>query len=329
MSSPGIFEDLHDQMDSTPTDENVSKTSKKHKKWRPSIDVQLAQNYKHQQDLPPVKNGADPELPVDEVPSPVSEYVEILLDESLREEVEETRPPRDYVTGRMISNHGRSCLRCVEKGLRCTLNFVGKEAEPQCAACQRSKAPYCVRFQSLGGNGRGIPFNGPPWKNPNFVAGTPENSTAAHLPREQLEDILHEFYDGKQGYVLGNYVADRDVQNFALPSFNGVDLSLADRPENYETMDWRDVLPDWKNRSLRPRRADGMLEDEREKWKRKLAVARERSLLPSNPMEPEAEELRGMNISRMQVVTGGEDDISFLRALRRYKPRERHLSDCV
>ncbi|KAF2972089.1 hypothetical protein GQX73_g1432 [Xylaria multiplex] len=316
-------------MDLTPTDENVPKTSKKHKKSRPSIDVQLAQNYKHRQELPPVENGVDPELPVDEDLSPGSEYVEILLDESLRAEVEEARPPRDYVTGRIISNHGQSCLRCAEKGLRCTLGFVGKEAEPQCAACRRSKAQYCVRFQSLGGNGRGIPFNGPPWKNPNFVAGTPGNSEVAHLPREQLEDILHEFYDGKQGYVLGNYVADRDVENFVLPPFNGVDLPLVDRPKNYEAMGWRDVLPDWRNRSLRPRRTDGMLEDEHEKWKRKLSVVRERSLLPNYTIGSEAEELMRMNISRMQGVTGGEDDISFLRALRKYQPRERHLGDCV
>ncbi|TGJ81089.1 hypothetical protein E0Z10_g7680 [Xylaria hypoxylon] len=335
MASPEELQDLRGQRNSTSVDESISKISGKHAKSRPSVDVQIAQNYRSRQDLPPIKHCIDPELHIGEVPSPDVEYVEILPDESLRIdpyeqviEVEDSAPPRDYVTGRILSGHGR-CLRCMEKGLRCTLNFISKEIESQCAACRRSKVRYCVRFQSLGENSRGIPFNGPLWKNPNFVAGTMKDSTAAHLPREELEDILREFYDGNAGYVLGNYVAERDVRNYALPPFNGVDLSRANRPNNYETMDWKEVLPDWKNRSLRPRRTEGGMEGEREKLKKKLATARDRSLLSVNSMREGVEELNRRNVSRMQAVGGGEDDISFLRALRRYEPRERNLSDCV
>ncbi|KAI1429256.1 hypothetical protein F5Y12DRAFT_797525 [Xylaria sp. FL1777] len=326
--------------------ENYSKPLEKHRRARPSVDIQLAQNYKERQDLPPVKHGIDPELqggPEEKDPSGDLEYVKIVLDERLKidlqttqsrpdergAEVEDGGPPRDYVTGRMLSEHGRSCLRCTQKELRCTLNFVGKENEAQCAACRRSKAPHCVRFHPLGENSRGVPFYGPPWKNPNFVAGGPADRAATRLPSEQLEDILREFYEGRPSYVLGEYRAGSDVRSYVLPPFNGVDLPPADRPENYEEMDWRDVLPDWKNRSLRHAAGDSAAA-EREKQKKRLAIAREMSLLPPNPAGEEAEEVNRR--TRMQMgTTGGpqEDDISFLRVLRKYQPRERNLSDVV
>ncbi|KAI0419923.1 hypothetical protein F5X98DRAFT_372151 [Xylaria grammica] len=337
MASQEVLQNLHER-DSTSSHENVSRASWKHTKAPPPVDVELAQSYRDQQDLPPIKQDIiDPELHVGEALGSDVEYVEILLDKGLKApswlyehgiEAEGSGPPRDYITGRIISDHGRTCLRCTEKGLRCTLNFVGKEAEPQCAACRRSKEQYCVRFQSLGGNNRVIPFNGPPWKNPNFVAGSAEDSTAVRLPREQLENILHEFYDGNSGYVLGNYVAKRDVRNYALPPFNGVDLSPVDRPENYRNLDWKDILPDWKNQSLRPRQKEGEMENEREKEKKRLAMARDRSLLPIYIREG-VEELNKRNISEIQTMSVVEEEIDFLRALRRYQPREQHLSDCV
>ncbi|KAI3343466.1 hypothetical protein F4824DRAFT_507272 [Ustulina deusta] len=347
-SQAGLRElrDLNGERDSTPADENYSENLEKHRKARPSVDIKLAQNYRERQDLPPVGQGADPEhrRGPEDIPSPDLEYAEIVLDERLKIDLqtttrsrraeEETKAedgwqPRDYVTGRMLSEHGRSCLRCTEKELRCTLNFVGKETEPQCAACRRSKAAYCVRFHPLGENSRGIPFHGPLWKNPNFVAGGPADGTAVRLPGEQLEDILREFYDERPGYVMGNYVAAGDVRNYALPPFNGADLSPADRPGDYETMDWKDVLPDWKNRSLsRPHQTEEKNGwDEREKRKKRLAIARELSLLPPNPT---GEEVDWRKMARMQAGSSGDayaDEISFLRVLRRYRPRERNLSD--
>ncbi|KAI1752335.1 hypothetical protein F4782DRAFT_530588 [Xylaria castorea] len=337
------------ERDSIPTDRNVTKLTAVHKKARPSINVKLAQDYREQEDLPPIKQG-DPELRRvhENLPNPELEYVQVLIDEGLKtdqhslgdqpgSEVADEGPPRDHVTGRMLSEYGRSCQRCTEKGLRCTFNFVGKETEPQCAACRRSKVPYCVRFQPPREDKRSIPFNGPPWKNPNFVAGTAEDGTTADLPHRDLENLLREFYHGESGYVLGNYVAASDVSNYVLPPFNGVDLPLADRPENYETMDWKDVLPDWRNRSLRPRQGEGDEEDEREKQRRKLAMARDQSLMPANPTEEEdakeeAEEKKGRNILMTQVVGKSEnsdDEISFLRILRRYEPRDRNLDDVM
>ncbi|KAI3336425.1 hypothetical protein HD806DRAFT_542337 [Xylariaceae sp. AK1471] len=329
--------------------EDAPKRFEKHRKGRPSVDVGLAQNYKERQDLPPVAQGVDPELQGahEETSNRTEpEYVEILLHEEIKADqrtaqwqldkretkVREDEPPRDYVTGRILSEQGRSCLRCIEKGLRCTLNFVGKETEPRCAACRRSKAKHCVRFQPLGGGGRGIPFKGPPWKNPNFVAHT-EDGAAAGLSREELEDILREHYLERKGcYVLGNYITEDDVHNYALPPFNGVDVPLADRPENYKTMDWKDVLPVMQNQSLRPRQAEGKGgKDGREAQKKKLAVARNQLLWPASPTDKEeAGEVERRN--RLLMVGNGEtrdEELSFLRTLRRYEPREQNLSDVL
>ncbi|KAI0453306.1 hypothetical protein F5B21DRAFT_525989 [Xylaria acuta] len=331
----------HCERYSIPIDENVSKLTAKHKKARPSVNIKLAQDYRKRQDLPPVERE-DPKLKggYENLSSPDVEYVQILLDESLKVDQHSWRDergfeaadegqPRDYVTGRMLSEYGRSCLRCTEKELRCTFNFIGKETEPQCVACRRSKVPYCVRFQPPREDKRSIPFNGPPWKNPNFVAGTAEDGKMAYLPRRELENVLREFYHGESGYVLGNYVAESDVCNYVLPPFSGVDLPLEDRPENYETMDWKDVLPDWRNRSLRPRQDE---EDEREKQKKRLAMARDRSLMPANPNEEELKEINNRKKMITQMVgksENGDDEISLLRILRRYEPREQNLGDVL
>ncbi|KAI0969433.1 hypothetical protein F4678DRAFT_463692 [Xylaria arbuscula] len=328
--------------DSDQTEERYSENFGKHRKARPSVDIQLAQNYKERQGLPPIRQGVDPELPGSQEEDLDADmgYVKIALDEHLKidlqkrqsrshdqgTDTEDERLSRDSVTGRMLSTRGTSCLGCAEKGLRCTLNFFGKENESQCAACRRSKAPQCVRFYPLGESSRGVPYHGPPWKNPNFVAGGPADKNVSRLPSEKLEEILRDFYEGQSQYVQGNYLAASDARNFALPPFNGVDLPSADRPKNYEGMDWRDVLPDWKNRSLRPLR----MADERERQKKKLSAAREMSLLPPNPGGEEAVEVTRKKMARLQMRSAGdthEDDISFLRVLRRYPPRERNLSD--
>ncbi|KAI0195298.1 hypothetical protein EV127DRAFT_477825 [Xylaria flabelliformis] len=318
---------------STSTNGKVPKFTAAPKQALPSVNVELAQDHRKQEDLPPIEQG-NPKLGgVHENPNQEVEYVQTPPGKDLKTDQHskgDQGPPRDYVTGQMLSEWGRSCLRCSEKGLRCTFNFVGKENEPQCVACRRSKEPYCIRFQHPRGDKKIIPFNGQPWRNPNFVAGTAEDGKTAPLPRRDLETLLCDFYHGESGYVLGNYIAERDVSNFVLPPFNGGDLPIADRPNNYETMDWKGVLPDWRNRSLRP--PQGEWEDEREKQKRKLAMARDRSLMPANPNEEEEEgEEKRRSLVMMEVAgkSGSDDEIKFLRILRRYEPREQNLSDVL
>ncbi|KAI0512619.1 hypothetical protein F5B22DRAFT_657733 [Xylaria bambusicola] len=347
MASQGELRNSDSEKEPKATDKNHPKASSKHGKGRPSVDVQLAQNYRERQDLPPIEQGVDPkqEGGNQEFPSSDAEYVEIVLDKRLkidlqttqswpderRSEADNGKSPRDYVTGRKLSQHGRSCLRCLEKGLRCTLNYLGKESDPQCAACRRSKAPHCVRFQPVGDHGHGIPFYGPPWKNPNFVAGGPAGKTVARLPSEQLEEMLREFYEGQKGYVMGQYMTASDVHSFALPPFNGADLPPIDRPENYEEMDWKDILPDWRNRSLQSPKKGSEKDDEYEKVKKTLALAREISLLPPNPDGEDAEAIR-QKMARIKLTTSNnaqEEDISLLRIVRRYRPREKNLSDIV
>jgi hypothetical protein len=143
--------------------------------------------------------------------------------------------------------------------------------------------------------GRVIAFEGPPWKNPNFVAYT-EDDAVADLSQEELESILREHYQGGRGcYVLGSYIAEKDdVHNFTLPRFHCADkTTLAERPENQKGRDWKDILPVWQNQSLLSQQAK----------EKKHAVAGE--------MERR----------------NGRDEISLFRALRRYEPREHHLRD--
>ncbi|KAI0481577.1 hypothetical protein F4859DRAFT_425500 [Xylaria cf. heliscus] len=340
MASQQEHQASYSEKKSNPIDENVSKLVSNNIKTRPSVNVKLAQGYREKQALPPIEQG-DPGLKgvSESVPESDVEYVPVLLHESLkihkhpRQDEQESKavddPPRDYITGRILSEYGISCLRCTQKGLRCTFNYIGKENEAQCAACRRSKAPYCVRFKPPREEKRRIPFNGPPWVNPNFVAGTAEDGTTAPLPRQELENLLREFYHGESGYVLGSYVAERDLRNYVLPPFNGSDLPLEDRPENYETMNWKDVLPDWRHRSLQPRKDK---DDEAEEEKKKLALARDRSLMPPNPNGEEAEETNNRSVLMMQVVGKSENDdeeVSLLRILRRYEPRERNLVDIL
>ncbi|KAI0879631.1 hypothetical protein GGS24DRAFT_508524 [Hypoxylon argillaceum] len=330
---------LHNEVNTIPTDESVSETTGNHGKSRLSVDIGLAQNYTDRKGLPALTQADHEQGSVGKDDNVESGYIEIRLDESLQtlrkashpwrdeSEDESPGPPRDHVTGRILSEFGRSCLGCVEKGLRCTLNFFGNENESQCFACRRSKAQYCVRFQPLGGHIRGLPFSGPPWRNPNFFAGTPEDGSVPCLSREQLEDVLREFYRGPSGYVLGNYVAGSEVGNFALPPFNGADLPPEDQPSDYESMGWKDVLPVWKHRSLRPRRTGDGEDDEyeeQEERKKQLCLARDRSLLPRHPAH--------WDKIMIQVVDNSDDaddDICYLRNFRRYEPRESNLDDIL
>jgi len=259
-------------------DETKSGPVGKHRKGRPSIDVELAQNYKERQALPPIEQGADPGFEETEDMSNLeTEVVKIILDDGPKTEEHSTQeqlavsekkskgpkdeavkpkgegPPRDLVTGCMISEEGRTCLRCKEKGLRCTLNYMGKESEPRCAACRRSDTEYCVSFRPWDPSGKAIPFTGPHWKSPNFAASTEDGP--APLSRWEMEALLREYHEGEKGYVGGSYIPVNDKKNFVMPPFNGIDLPEEGRPENYKDMTWKDALPIWQNRSLHPRKA--------------------------------------------------------------------------
>lgn len=211
---------------SSPADENTSENVRKHRKTRPSVNVGLAQGYKGSQSLPTAEQGVSPEVEeshAEDASDSQSEIIRIGLDASLVNLSRRTRrlwlgednvylraarPSRDRTTGQNQARYDRSCLRCVEKGLRCTFNFVGKEHESQCAACRRSQVEYCVRFYPPADND-GSYWDDVPWKNPNFVAGTAKNNgkRSPQLPREELEEMIREFYFGRPGYVAGDYVS--------------------------------------------------------------------------------------------------------------------------
>ncbi|KAI2636388.1 hypothetical protein GGS26DRAFT_493247 [Hypomontagnella submonticulosa] len=152
--------------------------------------------------------------------------------------------PRDRVTGRELAEDGGSCLRCIEKGLRCTLNFKGVRGEDKCAACRRSNAEHCIR--QLAPEQR-IHFTGPPWHNPNFF------TVGTALSPMEMEEILYDHYLGKKTAMFGTYEYEAVRKQMALPPFNGSDLPLEERPKNWQSMDWKDALPIWQNRSLLPR----------------------------------------------------------------------------
>ncbi|KAI6092383.1 hypothetical protein F4821DRAFT_253834 [Hypoxylon rubiginosum] len=151
---------------------------------------------------------------------------------------------RDIVTGRKLVEDGGSCLRCVEKGLKCTLNFVGVGGATQCAACTRSKTPHCIRKRPVG---RRIIYVGPPWKSRNYF------SIGEPLSEEELEETLKEHFQGREGYYRGMYLPGGDQKKLALPPFNGSDRPISQRPDDWETMDWRGFLPIPINQSYHTR----------------------------------------------------------------------------
>ncbi|KAI1430856.1 hypothetical protein GGR50DRAFT_146062 [Xylaria sp. CBS 124048] len=157
----------------------------------------------------------------------------------------EIQRPRDLTTGRMLSEWGRACLRCLDKSLICTLTFAETERERQCAACRRSKLPYCVRIQTRGPDGRAvIPYvRGPPWGNPNFIAGT-MNDRTPQLSRDEIAKILREYYEGTSAYVLGTYVSQVEAENFVFPTYQGFVNRVADEKGNpFGRINAPDALP--------------------------------------------------------------------------------------
>ncbi|KAI2630862.1 hypothetical protein GGR54DRAFT_584542 [Hypoxylon sp. NC1633] len=159
---------------------------------------------------------------------------------------EEDEPNRDLVTGRVIVDDGESCLRCTEKGLRCTLHFVGVEGTEHCAACKRSGSRYCIRQRPAW---KRLTYYGPPWKNPNYF-------TVGDIPSdEEMEEILQEHFMGQQTYSHGTYLYEVQRKHMALPPFNGVDRPYEERMWNWKSADWKRVLPIYQNKSLHPRPA--------------------------------------------------------------------------
>ncbi|KAI1768743.1 hypothetical protein GGR53DRAFT_462130 [Hypoxylon sp. FL1150] len=173
------------------------------------------------------------------------------LVEAVSVDTTESKPHhrRDVVTGRKIVEDGGSCLRCNEKGLKCTLNFVGVSGAAQCAACTRSKAPHCIRKRPVA---RRIIYVGPPWKSRNYF------SIGEPLSEEELEEVLKEHFEGRGGYYRGMYLPAGDQKRLALPPYNGVDGPVSQRPEDWEAIDWKGFLPISINRSYhsRPRQLD-------------------------------------------------------------------------
>ncbi|KAI1811135.1 hypothetical protein GGS20DRAFT_130109 [Poronia punctata] len=239
------------------------KEVKKDMKGLPSIDVELAQHYKAREDLPPIEQGVDPETETtDGMDNIETELVQLILDDGTTESskprsslpptkspavnTKEVARPRRVI--RCTEDVGRSCLRCREKGLRCTLNYIGKESEPQCAACRRSRAEYCVSIRPKNERRRVGPFFGPPWLNPDFVGSTAKGVAA--LPHQQLQEIIRQHYAGEPGYVMGHYLCASDVQSFALPSYSGAGFSELDRADNSWNVTWKDILPTRLHRTL-------------------------------------------------------------------------------
>ncbi|RYP79209.1 hypothetical protein DL771_000187 [Monosporascus sp. 5C6A] len=119
-----------------------------------------------------------------------------LKDGGCRQDEEEDGPPRDLTTGRVLAENSRSCLRCAEKGLKCTLLFAGKEGDVQCAACRRAGADRCVR-QAL----------------EDLHPGADQSGWRAVVDEHHARITTH---------VNGELVEARDKLHMALPPFNGV-----------------------------------------------------------------------------------------------------------
>ncbi len=151
------------------------------------------------------------------------------------------------MTGRMLSEYGRSCLRCADKGLRCTLLFAGSEGEVQCAACRRAGAVSCVRqaladvcLVRVNDDYERRRRLGQLWHQPQpdgdadgaagaaGAAAEPQPQPPQPPPPDPLEvrralarwrALLEEHHARHTTYVNGEPVQRRDARHMALPSF--------------------------------------------------------------------------------------------------------------
>ncbi|KAI1808004.1 hypothetical protein F4811DRAFT_504047 [Daldinia bambusicola] len=165
---------------------------------------------------------------------------------------------RDPVTGRLLAQDVESCLRCIEKGLTCTLKFLGSEKEVKCAACKRSNSDYCIRQRPPH---KCFRFFGYPWNSPNYF------TLGEGLTPAELEKILKEHFLGQNRRALAEYSYISGSVPMALPPFNGSDLPPAVRPKNFESRTWKDVLPAPGNKSTLRR-----IEDEGKEYERGEAI---------------------------------------------------------
>ncbi|KAI1268312.1 hypothetical protein F5Y18DRAFT_374742 [Xylariaceae sp. FL1019] len=275
---------------------------------RPSIDINIAQNYRDREDLPVVEQSYVQNLSLADEASEAADTTGTFAKLSAIHERGETATEatekhegggiRCSVTGRILAKHHTACVRCVEKGLRCTLNYAGQEQQPTCGACRRSKVQFCVRYEGLK-----IPHFGPIWKDPNFIFGCNDKGVQSSV--EEAEEILREHFEGRPQYVMGSYITTLDAQSMALPSFR--------RSHDWENVSWQDVLPVWQNMSINAQEKD----------------------VRSTTKENESSISNGagqMSDGDLKAVTSGEDsekvtEGSLLRISRRYSPREQHLTD--
>lgn len=143
-------------------------------------------------------------------------------------------PEKDIVTGRVLSDAGRSCLRCVDKGLRCTLLYAGQEGAVQCAACRRSGAHPCVRqvladVRQLERIRRRIEREMINRHNNNGSSKKSSEADDAYRVEDSSFDVgaalarwqavLDEHYAEATTYVGGVLVQAQEARAMALPSF--------------------------------------------------------------------------------------------------------------
>ncbi|RYP50510.1 hypothetical protein DL768_004015 [Monosporascus sp. mg162] len=209
---------------------------------------------------------------------------------------EEDGPPRDLTTGRVLAENSRSCLRCAEKGLKCTLLFAGKEGDVQCAACRRAGRDRCVR-QALEDLHPGADQSG--WR-----------------------AVIDEHHARTTTYVNGELVEARNKLNMALPPFSGADLPPEERPQRWQTLGWRDVLPLGRNRSLLSEE-----EDVRE-------LLRERAELEADGEEKGREEAEGKGPVDAAAADPEDPEVlheqlKHLQHIRKYPQREVHLNEAL
>ncbi|KAI5928412.1 hypothetical protein F4810DRAFT_717027 [Camillea tinctor] len=337
----------------------------KHKKDKPSIDVALAQKLVRYEKLPIVERGEDPEAQVvaDNVNDRINDWVtaaaaaarsarpktgaKVSTLEAWKESrrwnapwADAEKPQRDKLTGRILAENGKTCLRCTRVGLRCTLNFFGMDREERCAACRRSGAEHCVRPRGFaddelpyrGGGGGGLPSHDLP-----YVTGA-----RPPLSRAQMEEVLREQLAEDESLLQGFYVSASERARMALPRATARDKEPPEEDEGWgePATHWRKVLPTHMNRSLVPRDkpprtatpVDAETESEAD-----TAELQHTSQPPSTGRSSDSD---GSSMSAYNALFGNkrkkptqrsreldDEQLIYLRACRRYPPRAEHVTE--
>ncbi|RYP26182.1 hypothetical protein DL767_008134 [Monosporascus sp. MG133] len=226
-----------------------------------------------------------------------------------RQDEEEDGPPRDMTTGRVLAENSRSCLRCAENGLKCTLLFAGKEGDVQCAACRRAGADRCVR-QALDDLHPGADQSG--W-----------------------HAVVDEHHARITTYVNGELVEARDQLNMALPPFNGADLPPEERPQRWQALGWRDVLPLRRNRSLLSEEKDvrELLRErpelEADGGERGRREAKRKGPKESRSLTERSEPVGAAAAADPEDPEVLHEQLKHLQHIRKYPQREMHLNQAL